>query len=352
MCYAFARELPFSHERRMRKERKGQGMDRRNFIRGSGAGVAAHLLLQRSVVAQAKYPASPIRLVVPFAPGGVVDALARIWADRMKPFGTFVIENQGGGGGAIGAASVAHAKPDGYTLLFGDTSSQIIAPYLMLHPSYDGLKDFVAVSMIATTSTAIVVHPRIPATNLAEFIEYARNNQAKLSYASAGTGTVTHLTGELFKQLTGTPAILHVPYRGAGPGLIDLIAGVVPMMTPNITSQVLDFQRAGNLRILAVCAPARLKAAPDIPIANETLPGLVAGLACGVLAPAGTSQSIVDQIAQATSAVVSQAEFGRALQASGLEVRLDTGPAAAQAFLVAERQRLIPIIEAAGLQPQ
>lgn len=278
--------------------------------------------------------------------------MARIWADRMRPFGTLVVENQGGGGGTIGATSVAHARPDGYTLLFGDTSSQIIAPHLLLRPPYDPSKDFVAVSMIATSSTAVVVHPGIPATSLAEFVQYAQRNQAKLSYASAGTGTVTHLAGELFKQLTKTPDILHVPYRGAGPGLIDLISGVVPMMTPNVTSQVLDFHRAGNLRILAVCAPARLKAAPEIPAAIETLAGLVVGLTCGVLAPAGTPQAITAQISEATSAIAGQAEFASALQASGLEVRADMTLAGAQAFLVAERQRLIPIIKAAGLEPQ
>jgi tripartite-type tricarboxylate transporter receptor subunit TctC len=303
-------------------------------------------------VGQSKYPAGPVRLVVPYAPGGVVDAMARIWADRMKPFGTIVIENQGGGGGTIGAASVAHARSDGYTLLFGDTSSQIIAPYLLLRPSYDPLKDFVAVSMIATSSTAIVVNPRVPAASLDEFVKYAQSNQAKLSYASAGTGTVTHLAGELFKQLTKTPAILHVPYRGAGPGLIDVISGVVPMMTPNVTSQVLDFHRAGNLRILAVCAPARLKAAPEIAAAAETLPGLVVGLTCGVLAPAGTPQVIADQISEATGVIARQSEFARLLQASGLEVRSDVTQAGAQAFLAAERQRLIPIIETAGLERQ
>ena len=306
----------------------------------------------RPAAAQSKYPASPVRLVVPYAPGGVVDAMARIWADRMKPFGTIVVENQGGGGGTIGAASVAHARADGYTLLFGDTSSQIIAPYLLLRPPYDPLKDFAAVSMIATSSTAIVVNPRVPVANLDEFIKYAQSNQAKMSYASAGAGTVTHLAGELFKQLTKTPAILHVPYRGAGPGLIDVISGVVPMMTPNVTSQVLDFHRAGNLRILAVCAPARLKAAPDVAAANETLPGLVAGLTCGVLAPAGTPQAITDQISEATGAVARQSEFAHLLQASGLEVRSDVTQAGAQAFLTTERQRLIPIIEMAGLERQ
>ncbi len=327
-------------------------MDRRNFIRATGAGLASQLLPLRSIVAQPKYPTIPIRLVVPYAPGGVVDAVARIWADRMKPFGTIVIENQGGGGGTIGAASVAHGRPDGYTLLFGDTSTQIVAPYLMLHPTYDGLKDFVAVSMVAASSTAIVVHPSIPATSLAEFINYAQANQAKLSFASAGTGTVTHLTGELFKQLTKTPGILHVPYRGAGPGLIDLMAGVVPMMTPNVTGQVLDFHRAGALRILAVCASARLKAAPDIPVTGETLPGLVAGLICVVMAPLGTPQAIVAQLSEANSAVVKQTDFPSVMQASGLEASHDATPEGAQAFLAAERQRLIPLIQMAGLQPQ
>ncbi len=292
-------------------------------------------------------------MVVPYAPGGVVDAVARNWAERMKaPLGTIVIENQGGGGGTIGASTVAHARFDGYTLLFGDTSCQIIAPYLMLNPPYDATKDFAPVSMIATSSTAIVVHPSVPATNLGEFVKYAQIHQKKLSYASAGTGTVTHLAGELFKQLTKTPDILHVPYRGAGPGLIDLMANVVPMMTPNVTSQVLNFHRAGDLRILAVCAPARLKAAPEIPAAVETLPGLVVELTCGVLAPAGTPPPIIAQIADITATVIKRPDFDLALQAAGLEARSDASPAGAQAFLASERQRLIPIIEAAGLQPQ
>jgi tripartite-type tricarboxylate transporter receptor subunit TctC len=328
-------------------------VDRRHFMRWGGAVFFAPLLAGSRAVAQPKYPTRTIRLIVPYAPGGVVDAVARNWAERMKaPLGTIVIENQGGGGGMIGASTVAHAQFDGYTLLFGDTSCQIIAPYLMLNPPYDAAKDFAAVSMIATSSTAIVVHPSVPASNLGEFIGYARSHQKKLSYASAGAGTVTHLAGELFKQLTGTPDILHVPYRGAGPGLIDLMANVVPMMTPNVTSQVLNFHRAGDLRILAVCAPTRLKAAPEIPAAVETVPGLVAELTCGVLAPAGTPQPIITQISDVTATVIKRPDFNLALQAAGLEARSDASPAGAQAFLAAERQRLIPIIEAAGLQPQ
>jgi tripartite-type tricarboxylate transporter receptor subunit TctC len=328
-------------------------VDRRDCIRGAGAALVAQLFPGGRALAQSKYPSRTIRLIVPYAPGGVVDAVARHWAERMKaPLGTIIIENQGGGGGTIGASTVAHGQVDGYTLLFGDTSSQIIAPYLMLNPPYDAIKDFVPVSMIATSSTAVVVHPSVPATNLAEFVTYAQANQKKLSYASAGAGTVTHLAGELFKQLTQTPDILHVPYRGAGPGLIDLLANVVPMMTPNVTSQVLDFHRAGSLRILAVCAPARLKAAAEIPAAVETVPGLIAELTCGVLAPAATPRPIVTQISDVTATVIKQPEFDLALRAAGLQARSDASPAAAEAFLVSERQRLIPIIEAAGLQPQ
>jgi tripartite-type tricarboxylate transporter receptor subunit TctC len=326
---------------------------RRDCILGGGAALLAQLLPRGLALAQSKYPARPIRLIVPYAPGGVVDAVARNWAERMKaPLGTVIIENQGGGGGVIGANTVAHAAFDGYTLLFGDTSSQIIAPHLMLDPPYDTVKDFVPVSMIATSSTAIVVHPSVPVKNLEEFVKYAKSHQKTLSYASAGAGTVTHLAGEIFKQLTNTPDILHVPYRGAGPGLIDLMANVVPMMTPNVTGQVLNFHRSGDLRILAVCAPARLKAAPEIPAAVETLPGMVAELTCGVLAPTKTPQTIIAQISDATADVMKQPDFELVLRAAGLEIRSDASPVEAQAFLAAERQRLIPIISAAGLQPQ
>ena len=326
-------------------------MHRRDCLRLSAAAVAAQLL-PRAAFAQTKYPQSPIRLIVPYAPGGVVDAVARHWADRMKgPLGTVVVENQGGGGGTIGAAAVSRAKPDGYTLLFGDTSSQVIAPYLMLNPPYDPAKNFAAACMVATSSTAVVVHPSVPVKTLAEFVTYAQENQKKLSYASAGTGTVTHLAGELFKQLTKTPDITHVPYRGAGPGLSDLVGGTVPMMTPNVTGQVLGFHQAGKVRILAVCAPQPLRAVPEIPAASATLPGLVAQLTCGVLAPAGTPPELIKQLSDATAQIVKDPDFQKVMEAAGLETRSDVSPAGAEAYLSSERQRLIPVIKAAGLQP-
>jgi len=186
-----------------------------------------------------------------------------------------VIENLAGAGGTIGAAAVARAEPDGYTLLFGDSSSQIIAPSLMTNPPYNAAIDFAAVSIVATSSTALVVNPKVPAKTFAEFIAYAKERGDKLSYASAGQGTVTNVAGELFKQLIKVPGIVHVPYRGAGPGLTDLIAGTVPMMTPNVTAQVLDMHRTGKVRILAVFAPARLgemeRSCLDVTRAREEL---------------------------------------------------------------------------------
>jgi tripartite-type tricarboxylate transporter receptor subunit TctC len=193
-------------------------MDRRGLIRGIAAAGVAPWLTAGPAAAQAKYPDRPIRLIVPYSAGGVVDAVARQWAERIRgPLGTVVIENQGGGGGMIGAGAVARAQADGYTLLFGDSSSQIIAPSLVANPPYDAAKDFAAVSIVATSSTSIVVHPSVPVSNFAEFITYAQAQGDKLSYASAGAGTVTNVAGELFKQLIKTPGIVHVPYRGARP---------------------------------------------------------------------------------------------------------------------------------------
>ncbi len=156
----------------------------------------------------------------------------------------------------------------------------------------------------------------------------------------------------MFKQLIKVPGMTHIPYRGAGPAFADLIAGNVPVAMPNVTGQVLEMHRAGKAKILAVCGPARLKAAPDIPAAVESLPGMIVQLSAGVFAPAGTPQSIVTQIADATGVAIKDHEFIRILDVSGLEARPDASSAAAQAFMEADRKRLLPVIEAAGLKQQ
>ena len=331
-------------------------MRRRDFIRlGArlGTGLAAIYAAGPTAASAQSYPARPVKLVVPYPPGGVVDVVARHWAEKAGSIigGSFVVENQAGGGGTLGAGAVKRASADGHTLLFGETSCLIIAPYLSAQPPYDPQKDFSAISLVATSSTSIIVHPSMPVKNLAEFITYAKANQEQLSYGSAGAGTVTHLAGELFKQLIGAPKITHVPYRGAGPAMVDAVAGVIPMSTPNINGQILQMHNEGKLRILAVCAPERLKAAPDIPTAAETVPGLVLQLTSGVLAPAGTPDDIVAKLSAATAKVIADPDFQRILATSGLEGRADSTAATAKAFWQSERQRLTPVMTAAGLTP-
>jgi tripartite-type tricarboxylate transporter receptor subunit TctC len=193
-----------------------------------------------------------------------------------------------------------------------------------------------------------VVHASVPARNLEELIAYARANPDKLSYGSVGAGTLTNLAGELFKQLIGVPGIVH---KGSAPGVADLASGQIPMMTPNVGAPLLAFHRAGKVRILAINATARVQAAPDIPTAAEAgLPGMVAGNLNGLFAPAGIAQSIVEQIAHATRAVVSDATIQRTLVASGFEPVLDSGPEATRQFITAELARWTPIIKATGFK--
>ena len=243
---------------------------------------------------------------MPFSPGGATDVVGRLWAERMKAkFGTVVIENKGGGGGVIGATEVARSTPNGETLLFGNSSTQVIIPAIADKPPYDPVKDFQAVYMMAISPTCIVVHELVPAKTLKEFIEYAKANPTKLSYGSAGAGTMTNLSGELFKELIGVPQITHIPYKGSAPGVTDLAAGHIPMMTPNVGGPLLQFHRTGKVRILAIAANKRLAAAPDIPTAIEAgLPGMVAANFNGLFAPAGVPKDIIKMLADETRAMM------------------------------------------------
>jgi tripartite-type tricarboxylate transporter receptor subunit TctC len=226
-------------------------MNRREVVAGGLSVLSAAMLAPRSLA----YPDRAIRLVVPFSPGGATDVVGRLWAEKMKPaLGTVVTENRGGGGGVTGAAEVARAQPDGHTFLFGNTSTQVLIPAIMPNPPYDPLKDFVGIYILCNAPTSIVVHASVPARNLAELIAYARANPGKLSYGSAGAGTVTNLAGELFKQLIGAPDIVHIPYKGAAPGVADLASGHIPMMTPNVGGPLLEFHRAGKVRLPATIA--------------------------------------------------------------------------------------------------
>jgi len=323
------------------------------FLRRSFALVAAAAaaLSPLGAIAQAPYPDKPIRLVVPFAPGGVVDTVGRLWAQRVGPgLGTVIVDNRGGAGGTIGTADVARAQPDGYTLLLGNTSTQVLNPATMARPPYDPVKDFITIDIIAISATSIIVHPSLPVRDVSSLIAYAKANAGKLSYGSAGAGTVTHLAGEMFKQRGGGLDIVHVPYKGAGPGIADLVSGYVPIMTPNITGQLLSLHEAGKVRILAVNAAQRLKAAPNIPTAVETLPDMIALVFSGVFAPAGTPRPIVDRISQLTRTALADPAFQNTLVQSGFEPVLDSSPDKAQSFIEQEHKRLVPVIKAAGFK--
>jgi tripartite-type tricarboxylate transporter receptor subunit TctC len=307
-------------------------------------------LVTSTANAQGDYPNRPIRLVAPSPPAGVHDVIARLWADRIKSLlGPIVIENKPGAGTLIGATEVVKAEPDGYTILLGSTSSHIIVPVIAAHSSFDPLKDLATIAIISASATSIVVNPAVPARSLQELIGHAKANPGKLSYGSAGVGSMSQMTGELFKKLAGGLDIVHVPYKGAGPSITDVISGHIPIATPNATGQVLDLHKSGKLRVLAVNAPTRLKAAPEIPTAVEQgLPDMTVLFFCGLFAPANTPKPIIDRIHQATLTLLRDEDFRTKLMALGYEAVLDKGPGEAEKFIRAEQNRWTPIVRASG----
>jgi tripartite-type tricarboxylate transporter receptor subunit TctC len=326
-------------------------MKRRDMLALGLATLSMRALTPHAALAQSKFPERPIRLVIPFPPGGVYDAVGRPWAERMKmALGTIIVENQGGAGGSLGAAMVARAQPDGYSILLGGVGPMVINPVAASRTPYDPIKDFEPISILVVTAFSIAVHPALPVRTLTELLDYARSNPGKLSYGSAGVGSGNHLTGELLKSLTGVD-IVHVPYRGAGLAITDLIGGQIPMIMANVTGQVIELHHAGKLRMLAVSSPSRLIAAPDIPSAGEAgLPGLISRNFIGVLVPARTPQAIVAQISLASRIAMADRELQQIFIASGLEPSPDTSPEQARRFLEEEIARWTPIIKAIGLK--
>jgi len=323
---------------------------RRQFL-NLAAGAAALPAVPRTARAQA-YPSRPIRLVISFPPGGAFDAVGRPWADKMKPLlGTVVVENIGGGGGSLGVAAVARARPDGYTLVLGGTITHVNEALLKSRPQYDPIKDLDPIAAVAANVLSIAVHPAVPAQTLKEFIAYAKANPGKLSYGHAGVGSIQHLTGELFKSLAGTPEIVQVPYRGTGPLITDIVGGQVQMGTPGVTGQVIELHRSGKMRVLALTSPTRLVAAPELPTAVEQgFPGMTVMGSLGLLAPAGTPAGIIEQIAQATRTAVAEAAFKQMLIDAGIEPTLDSDPEKFRRSLAADVDLWTPVVKALALK--
>jgi len=327
-------------------------MRRRHLlVQGFAALAARSLLSPRRAAAEDGYPRRPIRLIIPFPPGGGFDAVGRPWAEKIQPFlGTIVVENEGGGGSSLGASTVAHSAPDGYTLLLGGSSTHITEAILKTRPLYDPIKDLAPISDIAVSPFAIVVNPSVPANTLQELIDYDKGNRGKLSYGHAGVGSLNELTGELFKSLAGLPDLVQVPYRGSGPATADCVAGQIPMVTPAVTGQLIAFHRTGKLRILAVTSPKRLKAAPDLPTAVETLPGMVSEQLIGLFAPAGTSRAIIDQVAKANHDALADPGYRAMLVETGFEPDADSSPEKFGKHIEDEIAKWTPIVRKLGIK--
>ena len=300
---------------------------------------------------QGRYPERPIRLVIPYPPGGVYDATGRPWAEKAKTIlGAIVIENIGGAGSSLGTAAVVRAQPDGYSILLAGTSGLVINPVAATKPPYDPVRDLEPIAILGLNPTVIEVHPSQPIRSVAELVAYAKANPGKLSYGSSGVGTVNHLAGELLKSQARID-IAHVPYRGAGPAMTDLVSGHIPMLLQSVTAQVVELHRAGKLRALAVTGTARLAAAPDVPTVIEAgMPDLVSQQFIGLFAPRGTPAAIIEQVAAATRRVMADDELQRTFATSGFQPSVESGPEHARRLLAEEIARWTPVIRAIGLK--
>ena len=324
-----------------------------NFTRRTLMAIAAAVALPGAALAQGNWPTKPVRIVVPFAPGGTTDILARVLAPELsKAFGQqFIVDNRGGAGGNIGADHVAKSPGDGYTLLMGTVGTHGINKALYSKLPYDPQKDFAPITLVAGVPNVMVMNAarakELGINTVPDFIRYAKANPGKLNMASSGNGTSIHLAGELFKAQTGV-FMTHIPYRGSGPAVRDLIGGTMDVMYDNLPSAMPHIQ-AGSLKAFAVTSATRSQALPDIPTVAEAanLPGFEASSWFGMLAPAGTPPDIVSRL---------QTEIAKALKLPEINTRLAGLGAIPSGNTPQEFARLIdseiakwaPVVKAAG----
>jgi tripartite-type tricarboxylate transporter receptor subunit TctC len=321
-------------------------MRRRDVLTlGLGAAAAAAGPALRAD-AQGAYPNRPVHLIVPTSAGGVHDVIGRIWADRVKSeLGSIVVENRAGGGSSIALNYVAQTAPDGYVLLVGSTSTLVLREGSN-NKAYDALKDIRSISIVATTSTSIAVNPSVPVKSVKELIDYLKANPGKVSYGSGGVGAITHITPELFKLQAGGLDMLHVPYRGIAPAMNDLLGGQIGVIFPNVTAGVVALHRTGKLRLLAVNAPERLDACPDIPTANEEgLKDFVSQIFFGIFAPAATPKALLERVNAVTQTAWSDKAFQQKLVESGFEPMLGYGPDRGDQYLKEEFAKWGPVVQ-------
>jgi tripartite-type tricarboxylate transporter receptor subunit TctC len=303
-----------------------------------------------AVVAHAQYPTKPIRLVVAFPPGGSTDIIARVIGQKLgERLGQqVVIDNRGGAGGTLGTEIAANATPDGYTLTMGTTSTHVVAVSVYNKLRYDPTKNFAPITLVASTPYLLVVHPGVQARNLQEFVALAKSQPGKLNYASAGTGTTTHLAMEMLKSTAGID-LVHVPYNGNGPANTATLGGQVQALFGSMPA-VLPHAKANRVRALAVGSAKRSPSYQEVPtVAESGYPGYEASLWLGFMAPAGTPQAIVDRLYKELVTVVSAAEMKETLLRNGAEPITNT-PGEFGALIRTEIAKYAKVVKAAGVK--
>jgi len=310
----------------------------------------AALAFATASAADDDYPSRPVRIVVPFAPGGSTDVVARILADKLGAEfkQTFVVENRAGASGNIGADVVAKAPPDGYTLLMGTTGVLAINKYLFTNMAFDPERDLVPVSYTSLITNILVVNPQVPARTVPELVRLAQDKPGALTFASSGAGSSTHLSGELFKSLAGVN-ILHIPYKGSSQALVDVIAGQVTMLFDNAPSSM-PFIQEGKLRAIAVTSMKRLPNLPDVPTIDEAgVKGYESLSWSGIMAPLGTPRPVVDKLNAAIERSLRTEDVRRKFAALGIEP-VGGPPEAFARHIRAESEKWGRLVKAANIR--
>jgi tripartite-type tricarboxylate transporter receptor subunit TctC len=322
---------------------------RRKFLR-LAAGAATLPVMGRFASAQAAYPTRSVRWIVGFAAGGANDIVARLLGQFLsqKLGQQFIIEDKAGAGGSIAMAAVLSSPPDGYTIGFAAPNNAINAT-LYEHLPFDFIRDSEPIGGIMVLTNVLEVHPSLPANTVAEFIDYVKANPGRMSFASSGVGASPHLSGELFKAMTGIK-MLHVPYRGGGPALTDVLAGRVPVMFDNLPSSI-EHIRAGRLRALGVTANKRSDALPNVPTIGETVAGYEVNVWNGIVAPKGTPPAIIATLNQGVNAVLADPRLkARFAELGG--VPMPTTPAEFDKLIRDETEKWAKVIRDANIKPE
>ncbi|CAN7535739.1 tripartite tricarboxylate transporter substrate binding protein [Rhizobium sp. LjRoot254] len=307
------------------------------------------LLVSASASWAASFPERTIKMVVPFAAGGSTDLVARLVADKMSNLlgQQIIVENVGGAGGNIGAAQVVRAEPDGYTILMGTVATHALNPLILKTKPYDPQKDFAPVSLLVIVPNVLVVNPQFPAKDINELIALLKKNPDKYVYASSGNGTPLHLSGELFKTMTGV-TVEHVPYKGSGPALTDLLGNQVPMMFDNLPSSS-GHIKSGSLRALGVTTKERVASFPDVPAIAETVPGYETYSWNALFAPAGTPPEVISTLQQAAAKALQDPEVVDRMGEFSATI-VGSTPEQLSEHVKAELAKWAPIVKSSGIQ--